>query len=310
MRSYLIILTAAAALTVAVTSLASWILDPYGIGHPLAGKLLLQPNDRASKTAFLAGNCHRFDSYIIGNSRTQILTGSELAGGAGARYYNLGAPAEEIGQSLERLEFLFRIGCPVSTVLVGESIEILAHPNPASFQQMEHPLMTGGNLLLFYANYFLGPQGAITYVRSRFVPTSRPMFYYPDGHMDSLWEMKSDAEFSISLCVTSRLSAKEKEDLFARLPKYRKLVELAAEHHVKVVVWLTPLSKARSVALHDPDVDRYIAELRRIPGLIVFEADRNSPLLSDFHQWHDCSHFHRTVFDQLVAPSVARLLHE
>jgi len=33
---------------------------------------------------------------------------------AGARFYNLGAPVEDIGQSLEKLEFLFRIGCPAS----------------------------------------------------------------------------------------------------------------------------------------------------------------------------------------------------
>jgi hypothetical protein len=310
MRSYLAILAAAAVLTVVATSLASWMLDPYGIGHPLAGRLVLQPNDRASKIAFLAKNCRQFDSYIIGNSRTQILSGSEFAGGSGDRYYNLGAPAEEIGQSAERLKFLFRSGCPVSRLLVGESIEILAHPNPASWQQMEHPLLTGGNSLFFYGKYFLGPQGAIAYVRSRFFPTSRPMFYYPDGHMDFLWEMKSDADYAIPFCRTSRLSAEDKAVLFDRLPLYRRLASLADEHHVKVVVWLTPLSKARSITLDDPDVDRYIAELRRIPDLTVFEADRSSPLLSDFRQWHDCSHFHRAVFDQLVAPGVSKLLHE
>jgi hypothetical protein len=310
MRSYLVVLVTAAALTVVVTSLASWLLDPYGIGHALSGRLLLQPNDRASKTAFLAKNCNRFDSYIMGNSRTLILSGRELAGEAGDRYYNLGVPAEEIGQSLKRLEFLLRVGCPVSRLLVSESIEILAYPNPASLQDMEHPLIGGGNLFSFYGKYFLGPQGAIAYVRSRLNPTTRPMFYYSDGHMDSLWDMKSDAEYQLPICVTSRLSARDKEELFARLPIYRKFAALTDEHHVKVVVWLTPLSKSRSVALDDPDVERYIEELRRIPGLSVFEANRNSPLLSDFHQWHDCSHFHRAVFDQLVAPGVGRLLHE
>src|SRR5258708_14675954 len=119
--------------------------------------------------------------------------------------------------------------------------------------------------------------------------------------MDFLWEMRSDADYAIPFCRTSRLSAEDKAALFDRLPLYRRLASLADEHHVKVVVWLTPLSKARSITLDDPDVDRYIAELRRIPDLTVFEADRSSPLLSDFRQWHDCSHFHRAVFDQLVA---------
>lgn len=308
MRSYLTILAATATLTVVVTSFASWILDPYYIAHPLAGKVFMQPNDRAAKTAFLAKDCRQFDSYMLGNSRSQILKGSQFA--AGARYYNLSAPGEDIGQSLEQLEFLFRIGCPVSALLVAESIDVLAHPGPDWLTQMKHPLISGDNLLLFYGRYFLGPQGAITYFRSKFSASSRPMFYYSDGHMDYLWEMQSNADYAIPFCRTSRLSTQQKIDLYGRLPQYRKLASLAAQHHVKVVVWLTPLSKARSIVLDDPDVSRYISELHQIVGLSVLEADRNSPLLADFHQWHDCNHFHRPVFDQLVAPGVAKLLRE
>jgi hypothetical protein len=309
MRSYLTILVAAAALTVAATSVASWILDPYGIAHQPSGTVLMQPNDRASKTAFLARDCRQFDSYIVGNSRSQILEGSQFAD-AGGRYYNLGAPAEEIGQSLERLEFLFRSGCPVAALLVGESIDVSARPRPDSFTQMEHPLITGDNLLLFYGRYFLGPRGAIAFFRSKLSPSLRPMFYYPDGHTDFLWEMQSEADYAIPLCRISRLSPQQKIDLYGRLPQYRKLASLAVQHRVKVVVWLTPLPKARSTVLDDPDVIRYISELHQIAGLSVFDANRNSPLLSDFHQWHDCSHFHRSVFDQLVAPGVANLLRE
>jgi hypothetical protein len=309
MRSYLSILAAAATLTVAITSFASWMLDPYYIVHPLAGKLFAQPNDRAAKTAFLAKNCRQFDSYILGNSRSQILKSSEFAD-AGARYYNLSAPGEDIGQNLEQLEFLLRIGCPVATLLVGESIDVLAHPGPDWLTQMSHPLISGDNLVLFYGKYFLGPQGAVSYIRSRVFPASKLMFYYPDGHSDYLWAMQSDANDAMPLCRTSRLSAQQKMDLYDHLPKYLKLASLAAGHHIKVVVWLTPLHQARSIVLDDPDVSRYIDELRQIAGLSVVEADRASPLLADYHEWHDCSHFRRRVFDQLIAPGVAKLLRE
>jgi hypothetical protein len=313
MRSYLTILAAAAALTAVVTSFASWMLDPYGIAHPLAGKVLMQPNDRASKTAFLAKACRQFNSYVLGNSRSQILQGSQFADAGAARYYNFSAPGEDIGQDLEQLEFLFRRGCPVSALLVAESVDVFdvfGHPGRDALNQIRHPLITGDNLLLFYGRYYLGPQGAIAFFRSKHSPRLRPMFYYPDGHLDYLWEMQSDADYTLPVCRISRLSAQQKIDLYGRLPRYRKLASLAAQHHVKVVVWLTPLSKARSIVLGDPDVSRYIRELNQIVGLSVFEADRDSPLLSDFHQWHDCSHFHRLVFDQLVAPGVAKLLNE
>jgi hypothetical protein len=309
MRAYLTILATTATLTVFVTSFASWILDPYGIAHPPAGKVFMQPNDRASKIAFLAKDCRQFDSYILGNSRSQILKASEFAG-AGARYYNLGAPGEDIAQSLEQLEFLFGIGCPVSALLVGESVDELEHPGSESLTQITHPLISGDNVLLFYGRYFLGPQAAIAYLRSRFNPRSRLMVYYPDGHLDYLWEMQNDANDSIPLCRTSRLSAQLKIDLYEHLRHYRKLASLAAQHHVKVVVWLTPLHKGRSIVLDDPDVSGYISELHSIAGLNVIEGVRDSPALSDFQQWHDCSHFHRQVFDQLIAPGVAKLLRE
>jgi hypothetical protein len=292
-----------------MTSFASWTLDPYGIANPVSGMVLMQPNDRASKIAFLARSCRQFDSYVLGNSRSQILIGSQFAG-TGARFYNLGAPGEDIGQGLELLEFLFRINCPISALLVGESIDVLDHPGPEWITQMKHPLISGDNLLLFYSRYFLGPQGAIAYFRSKFSSRSRRMFYYPDGHLDYQWEMRSDADYALPVCRIAPLSAQQKIDLYGRLLQYRKLAALAAQHHVRVVVWLTPLSKARSMVLDDPDVSRYISELRQIGGLNVLEADRNSPLLSDFQQWHDCNHFHRTVFDQLLAPDVAKLLRE
>jgi hypothetical protein len=310
MRTYLSILVAAALFTVFITSFASWTLDPYGIRHAVEGRVTRPINDRVSKIGFLVKSCRDFNGYIVGNSRTQILSGSEFAAGGGTLFYNLGTPQDDIGESLERIELLFKIGCPISSLLVGESVDIFAHPSEDSLWESEHPLVSGENPFLFYSRYFLGPQRAIAYIRSKAKPTSRPMFYHSDGHIDFLWDMKSDADFAVGNCKRSRMSGEEIENLYARLSKYRRLAELAAEHRVKVVVWLTPLSKTKGVALDDPDVGRYIAELRQIPGLGVFEADRNSPLLSDFHQWHDCSHFHREVFDKLVAPGVAKLLQQ
>jgi hypothetical protein len=60
--------------------------------------------------------------------------------------------------------------------------------------------------------------------------------------------------------------------------------------------------------LDDPAIRDFLRQLRVIADLPVIEADRQSPLLADFRAWHDCGHFRREVFDQLVAPEVTRLL--
>jgi hypothetical protein len=310
MRSYLNIVAAAAALTTILLGLASWALDPDRIRSETAGVVKRPINDRTSKIQFLIDNCRKFDGYLVGNSRSLILTGSELAGSGDSRFYNLATPGEDIGESLGRLRFLLKIGCPISSLVVGESVDILAHPHPDTPWYREHPLVTGDNPWLFYVRYFLTPQPILAYVHALIKPTAPPTFYYADGHGDFLWAVNKEADFTKENCKVPPLSAQDGANLDGRLPKYRQLVELAKEHHVKLVVWLTPLSASRSSVLDDPEAVRYLDELRQIPGLILFEPDRRSSLLSDFHQWHDCSHFHRAVFDQLVGPGVVKLLRE
>ena len=74
------------------------------------------------------------------------------------------------------------------------------------------------------------------------------------------------------------------------------------------VVWIAPLNHWESGVLRNPSIADFLHRLHALPGLAVVEPDWNSPMLSDFRSWHDCGHFRREVFDQLLAPSVARLV--
>jgi hypothetical protein len=312
MRTYLSILLSVAAMTVLCAIAASMIVDPYRIVHPLIGEYPFTPNSRVPKVTFLSHSCSQYDSYFAGDSRSQILSESNLGNVQGRRFYNLAATADDIVSIVRRLNFLIGRGCPISAVVVGESIDILLDESArtaGSLLLSENPAVSGENRISFYSKYFLSAQALITYVRFVYQHPSRHEIYYPDGHADYLWEMKDGMPFALAPCRgPTKLGVAERKLLFAKLPGYRAIAGMSDRYHFKVIVWIVPLNKWESDLFDDPAVKDYLQQLHAIPKLSVVEADRDSPLLSDFHNWHDCRHFHRMVFDQLVAPAASSFL--
>jgi hypothetical protein len=312
MRAYLSILLAVVAITVLCTIAASIVVDPYRIVHPLIGEFSFKPNTRVPKVAFLSHNCSQYDAYIVGDSRSQILSGSNLGDDRGRRFYNLSTTADDIVSIVRRLNFLIEKGCPMAAIVVGESVDVLLDEsarNEGSLLLTENPTVSGENRISFYSKYFLSAQALVEYVRFVYRYPFRHEVYYPDGHVDYLWNMQNDTPFALAACRgPTRLGVAERRLLFDKLQGYRAIAGMADRYHFKVIVWVVPLNKWESDLFDDPAVKDYLQRLRAIPGLSIVDVDRSSPLLSDFHDWHDCRHFQRRVFDQLVAPAASGLL--
>jgi hypothetical protein len=309
MKTYLFILLIVAAIAVLDTIAAGIVVDPYRIVHPLIGEYSFKPNTRVPKVTFLSHNCSQYDAYFVGDSRSQILSGDNLGD---LRFYNFATTADDIVSIVPRLNFLIEKGCPMAAVVVGESIDdVLGETarREGNLLLRESPAVSGENRLAFYSKYFLGMQALVTYVRFVYLYPARHEMYYPDGHVDYLWEMQSGTPFALAACRgPTRLGAAERRLMFDKLAAYRTIAGMSARYHFKVIAWIVPLNKWESDLFDDPAVKDYLQQLRAIPNLAVVETDRNSPLLSDFHDWHDCRHFHRMVFDQLAAPAIAGLL--
>jgi hypothetical protein len=314
MKAYILIFLAAAITTILCFVAASVIVDPYSIVHPLLGEYSFEPNSRVAKVAFLSGNCSNYDSYFLGDSRSAVLSEGDLGDIGGRRFYNLSTPTDEIDSIVRRLNWLVRNGCHISTVIVNESIDGLLNEGERKKYGLllsEAPAVSGENYLSFYSRFFLSAQALSEYVFPRGRKSGQRDFYYPDGHADYLWEMKDNSDFALARCGGGQtLEAGSRKELLARLPGYRNIAALAGENHFKVIVWIAPLNTRRSRLLADPDVENFVTQLRAIPNLPLVEADRNSALLSDFRAWHDCGHFRRTVFDELIAPTVSRLMRQ
>jgi hypothetical protein len=304
LRTFVLAATTAAACLIA----ANMIVDPYRIIHATIGTRTFQPNSRVYKLESLARHCMDYDAYLVGDSRAQILTGQDLEDVGGRRFYNLAAPRDEITSIVRRLKFLAGMGCPISAVIAGESIDIVSDGKDTSLLNTESPLISGESRPAFLGKFLFSSQPLIDYFGQMIFGSPFHFKYYADGRVEYLWRMKGPADLVAPSCRPPQLSEAEKRLLFLKLPAYRELADLSVRNHFQVIVWITPYNNWKQQVFDDPDVRRFISQLQSIPHLSVVDAERSSPMLSDFTLWTDCAHFRRPLFDELVAPRILGLL--
>ncbi len=288
-------------------------LDPYRIVHPLVGEFAFQPNSRVSKLRYLARDCHTYNAYYVGSSRSGPLTGQDLtASGVALRFYNLSTPVDSAPAIVRRVKWLLDQGCPLSALVVEEPLNILPDIGEANDNRLllsESPSVSGESWVAFYGRFFLSAQPLITYVSVRKRSPLR-RFYYPDGHVDYLWTLHDDTGF-LGACHAISFDPSQPGLLNAKLSAYRELAQLAVDRRFAAIVWISPMNRAEATqVLAYPQIAGFLRELRTIPHLSVVEPNWTSPILADYRAWHDCGHFRPEVFDQLLAPGVSQALRD
>jgi hypothetical protein len=307
--NWLVLSVLFAVLAIAIAFSAT--LDPYRIVHPLLGEFSFEPNSRVPKLRYLMASCMHYNGYFVGDSRSATLSDRDLPKPSALRMYNFSTPADNVTSIVPRLKFLIGHGCPISTIIVDESLDVMLEQAELSRYGLllsEHPRISGENWLSFYSRYFLSTQSLQTYFSARHKPSVTHDYYYPDGHADYLWGLEDASSFSLPRCGVPTLTTAQRSLMETKLAGYRALALLAVRYHFTAIVWIAPLNGSESPLVQDPSVANFIRQLHGIAELAVIEPDWQSPLLADFHQWHDCGHFRRTVFDQLIAPATSGLL--
>jgi hypothetical protein len=310
MKTYLLIFLATAVASILVPVTVSWEIDPFRIHHSLVGEFGMQPNSRIYKFNYLSKSCRQYNAYFTGDSRAEILPADALGPLPGLRFYNFGAPLDNIESAASRLRALIRMGCPISAIVAGESVDLVTSRGDGSLLNAESPTVSGENPLRFYASFYLSPQALLYYIATGASDWPPHFRFHPDGHVDYLGTVKTAAGMAGPPCVPTRPDANGAALFSRRLATYRELARMSQELHFRVVVWVVPVGTWNDGLELVPEVHDYLEQLRHIPNIAVIEAQRQTPLLSDFRNWTDCVHFHPNVFEALVAPGVAQALKE
>jgi hypothetical protein len=243
----------------------------------------------------------------MGDSRAEILSGADL-GEDRRHFYNYSVPRDEIAGVLRRLEFLVRRHCPLITVVVGESIDVLHDETDTSLLTVESPLVTQQRWAPLLAKYFLSYQPFMSVLHDAFYDHAPHYRYYPDGHVDYLLYSISAADFGAARCGPRQPLSPHRQEFLQKLTEYRRLADMARSGQFKVIVWITPLNKWVSAWIEDPVAQEFLGHLREIPDISVVESDPDSSMLSDHALWYDCVHFQHQVFNQLLRPRIHDLL--
>jgi hypothetical protein len=311
MRAYAAWLLAAALVMAAACIAANILIDPYAIWHGLDGPRYLEPDARVAKMSHLIRHCGEYDSYIVGDSRSVVVSVKELGDVGARRFYNLATPSDDVASIVRRLKFLLDHGCKITTVIINESPDVIL--GEAGRQHLggvfiENPAISGENRLGFYSRYLLSPQFLLSYIKARWQWPRGQMVYYPDGHADYLFHMQSEAGFDPARCGMAKVAPEDASKVLNKIAFYRTLAEMSAKNHFRTIVWIAPLNFRRSRVLQTPPVQSFLQQLKDIDGLAVVDAIGDSPMLSDYRYWHDCGHFVPQIFDELMAPAIAPLL--
>jgi hypothetical protein len=311
MKGYLATMLMTVLLLFAICLAANVWIDPYSLVHPLAGSYYTEPDARVAKMNYLIANCALYVFYEVGDSRAGILSEQDLSEMPRGRFYNLAFPGDSIDMVVKRLRFLLDRGCPVSKVVINDSPDTIAgEPGRVNLGGVftEHPLISHENLWAFYASNLLSPRPLITYFSGRRRWPGGQLYYHADGHVDYRVESHSNLDLEPLHCGIAKIAPGERWMILNKLSGYRALAELAAARGFHLILWSSPLNIRRQDILQMPFVVQFEAQLRKIPGLRVVEPIAESPVLDDFHYWHDCAHFHREVFDELVKPNLAPII--
>lgn len=136
---YFLILVVIFALSLAATNI---YLDKSGIFKNDYSKQKFWPNERFIKTKYLLKNPNKYDSFLLGSSRIDLLNPKLIKAG---HYYNFSFPMSTIYENLRYLNLLIKKGYKIKTIVL-----CLDHD---TFKHNEYPYSPFGSIDQAYLYY-------------------------------------------------------------------------------------------------------------------------------------------------------------
>ena len=255
------------------------VVDPYAVFHGLPELARFEPNLRIAKTDYYARNCGKYDGFIFGSSRSEVLDPDWLEAQDGYRVYNLSAPlgtVTELNLLFERFQH-----CPIRIVYYGVDFDLIrlgtyVDPlrrlpdkdgwwNREGLRTLKYYLTDETITLASWSAFTSGEPNAFLYDRKK-------------GTTKYLWQRRQ----KFIGCRTPTASR------FTSLASYhlRSLIRTMQRQGIQVGLIFNPVWNDKRLRKH------YV--IMREKEKLIEAADVVYDMDNDFsvpQQWHDCSHF-------------------
>lgn len=313
LTKWLALFLCAALLFTALYAVFNMLVDPFGVfGDRLLGygEYSMTENPRVAKMAYLENNHDKYDSYIVGCSKTSSYSVDLLNRYMDASFFNLFAYGGDMADEEKMITYVIENYSPKNIIVaMGPEAAYKYDFESDSLKDNLYWAVEGGNPVSFYAKYaFLHPSYSIDKLASYF---SRG--YLPDA--DAVFNVRTGAynktvRDSIPIGSIDEYLNNETSKFqitHSRPLKYidecvasvKRIKELCDERGVNFMLIASPLYSAEQACYSDSDLTRLWTSLADVTDFYDF-IGYNS-VSSDIRYFYDGYHFRNCVGDMALA---------
>ena len=289
-------------------------VDPFGV---FGDRLLdywtydMTQNPRIAKIAYLDRNYEKYDSYIIGSSKTSSYSVDKLNEYTGASFYNMIMYGGDLYDAQKTAEYVienYNVKNLILNIGIEESVQYDQEDDPVKGNL--HAKTDGGNLALFYLKYaFLNPQYSTDKLKAYFtrdyLPSANEVFIPETGVYN---KTVRDVE------TVGRLLTESDTDAPFFIPRGRRDELMNTDNAVAAVKAVKELCNERGIdfkliasPLYDTEIQdysyaglcEYWQKLAEVTEFYDFTG--YSDISMDSRYFYDDAHFRNSVGDMVLA---------
>ena len=307
LRKYLIIFFLSLSAVAAVIAGFNVAVDPFGV---FGDRFLvywsydMTQNPRVAKIAFLDKNYKKYDSYIVGSSKTSSYSVKKLNEYTGASFYNMIMYGGDLYDAQKTAEYVidhYNVKNLILNIGIEESVQYDQEDDPTKGNL--HAKVDGGNEWLFMLKYaFLNPQYAFdkltAYSRRGYLPTKDEVFIPETGVYNKavrdVEDVNADRDFYIWREKRNDLMNADKA--VASVAAVKKKCD---EKGIDLKVIASPLFDTEIQDYNYEQLCSYWQKLAQVTDIYDFTG--YSGISMDARYFYDDAHFRNCVGDMALA---------
>lgn len=297
---------------IAVLALFNLATDPFGVfGDPVLRwyEYDMTMNPRVAKIAYLDRNHGKYDSYIIGSSKSSSLSPEELGGYLGGRFYNMTWYGGDIADERDLVRYIINNYGAKNIVLAVDPQDAVAFDTESDpIKGNMHAKVDRSGLIAFYGKYLFANPGyglekLRDYFKRGYLTTPASVYVAETGvYNKQLRDVSPIGAMDEYMAREQNYYKQPQSDLpylDDALEAYRQIVDMCDEAGVKLTVIGVPL--------YEGDFSRYDRErftafwtgLAEIHELWDFWG--GGSVAGDLRYFYDVDHFRNCVGTMVLA---------
>jgi hypothetical protein len=274
-------------LSLSLIVLINYLVNPFNV---FDHKVLIydgQPNERFTKINYLIKNNKKYNSYILGSSRSGILNPVLFNTKKGDKFYNLSVSSCTVYDIYNMVEYIVN-NFDVKSLIIQIDPDIIFHNfkhSETDFLRLHHPFVTDESIVNFKSKYLLAfyPKSIKDKILTNYYHNSSTRFNIENGTW-SLTETRS--YISPQLIEKNQIRNIYKNQ---NLKVLTLLINHMRKAKIKYTILIPPLNHVSLTQIDLKSYQEFIDELSQITPLLNF-CFYNSFTLNDSN-YYDLTHY-------------------